>query len=101
MTLTCLEPTAVPIPEPALGAEMASAARCGAILASAGLELTFDSEPSGEIRISAERPPGDPLRRLSFHELFALIALSPEELHTWARCPELPIPGRAEQAAAR
>ncbi len=102
MTLTYLEPpVTTPIPEPELDSEMAAAARCGAVLASAGLELSFDSDAPGEIRISAERPSGDPVRRLSSRELFALIALTPEELHAWAERPELPIPGRAEQAAER
>jgi hypothetical protein len=100
MTTTCLEPPILAA-DVALDMELAAASRCAAILAAAGLEMAFDHTAAGEVRIAAERPSGDPVRRLSSRELFALIALSPEELQAWAERPELPIPGRAEQAAAR
>lgn len=84
----------------ALDEELDAAAHCADVLERVGLRLAFHADPERGVRIAVERPAGEQLRELRPRELFALIALSPAELDAWAARPELPIPARAEQAAA-
>lgn len=99
MTMTCPEPAAVSAPagDPQLAAEMAAAARCATVLEDAGLGVAFDHAAPGDLAIAIERPPGEPLRRLSPAELLALVELTPAQVHAWAQRPELPIPGSAKR----
>ena len=97
MTMTCPPPAAVSAPggDPQLAAEMAAAAHCATVLEDAGLRVAFEHAARGDLTIAIERPPGEPLRRLSPAELLALVELTPSQLRAWAQRPELPIPGSA------
>lgn len=106
MTTTCpaaLTPDArrVGVADDPLARELDAAARCSRELEAAGLHLSFRLDPRDGLALELERAPGEPLRRLSGRELFALIDLEPGALRAWAARPELPIPGAAAQAAAR
>jgi len=95
MTLTCPQPAAVAMPagDPLLDAEMAAAACCATVLEEAGLCVAFEDAPDAPLTIVVERSAGEPLRRLTVHELLALVELPLGQLRAWAERPELPIPG--------
>jgi hypothetical protein len=95
MTTICPETAvaALHVEDAQLDAEMAAAAACADALEGAGLRVRFDDDPDAPLAIVLERPPGEPLRRLTARELLALVTLDPARLRAWAERPELPIPG--------
>ncbi|MDO8212376.1 hypothetical protein [Conexibacter sp. CPCC 206217] len=67
-----------------LAAKMDAAALVARGLEDVGLSLSLDAAPGGRVRIELRSASGEPLRELSYAELFGLFDLAPSELDAWA-----------------